>query len=50
MWQLTVAHNVRTLVWGDRQIEKLGAESLNLELGDTHSSVFCHQIPTKASV
>ena len=35
-----MAHNVQTSVRGDRQIEKLGAGSLNdLELGDAHSSV-----------
>ena len=39
---LTAVDNVRTSVQGDRQIEKLGAESLNdLELGDAHSSNCC---------
>ena len=46
-----MVHNVRTLVWDDRQIEKLGVESLNdLELGDAHSSAFYRLISTMASV
>ena len=46
-----MAHNIRTVVRGDPQIEKLRAESLNdLELGDAHTSAFYRRISTKVSV
>ena len=36
MWRLIVAHNVQTLVRGDPQIKKLGAESLNRRHSQQH--------------
>ena len=46
-----MAHNVQSSVWGDQQIERPGAESLNdVELRDAHSSAFCCRISMKVSV